>query len=125
MRKPANQEVVNTLFEIIARYFKSICPDNYDDDMNIFTLIERASNLCETCQDTTSIERREILAVMPEMQDSIRAMLILAGLRYSVLRPVFSRTTAIGSLMRKKLVPVTEPILEQFANLRQIYPSNR
>lgn len=125
LRKPANQEVVNTLFEIIARYFESICPDNYDDDMNIFTLIERASNLCETCQDTTSIERREILSVMPEMQDSIRAMLILAGLRYSVLRPVFSRTTAIGSLMRKKLVPVTEPILEQFATLRQIYPSNR
>jgi len=118
LRKPSNQEVVNSLFDAIAHYFESIRPDNYDDDMNIITLVERASNGCETCLDTTSVERREILAVMPEMQDSVKAMLILSGLGYPVLRPIFSRTTAIGSLMRKKLAPVTEPILEQFSILR-------
>jgi len=112
LRKPSNQEVVNILFDAIARYFESIRPDNDDDDMNILTLVERASN------DTTSVEQREILAVMPEMQDSVKAMLILSGLGYSVLRPIFSRTTAIGSLMRKKLAPVTEPIFEQFSILR-------
>ncbi|HAI69673.1 MAG TPA: sulfur reduction protein DsrS [Gammaproteobacteria bacterium] len=119
LRKPSNQEVVNTLFEVIAGYFESIRPDDYDDDMNILSLIERASNLCETCEDTTSVERREVLAVLPEMQDAIKAMLILSGLGYSVLRPIFSRTTAIGSLMRKKLAPLTGPILEQFAVLQQ------
>ena len=118
LRKPSNQDVVNTLFEIIAHHFESIRPDDYDDDMNILTLIERASSFCETCLDRTSVERREVLAVMPELQDSVKAMLILSGLGYSVLRPVFSRTTAIGSLMRKKLAPVTEPILEQLAILR-------
>jgi hypothetical protein len=118
LRKPANQEVVNTLFEVIARYFESIRPLNYDDDTNILTLIERANHYCETCQDTTSIERRKVLAAMPEMRDTVRAMLILSGLGYSVLRPIFSRTDAIGSLMRKKLAPVTGPILEQFAILR-------
>jgi hypothetical protein len=119
LRKPSNQEVVNTLFEVIAGYFESIRPDDYDDDMNILSLIERASNLCETCEDTTSVERREVLAVLPEMQDAVKAMLILSGLGYSVLRPIFSRTTAIGSLMRKKLSPLTGPILEQFAVLQQ------
>ncbi|OAD22021.1 protein involved in sulfur oxidation dsrS [Candidatus Thiomargarita nelsonii] len=119
LRKPSNQDVVNTLFDVIAHYFESIRPDNYDDDMNIITLVERASNCCETCLDTTSVERREILATMPEMQDSVKAMLILSGLGYSVLKPIFSRTTAIGSLMRKKLAPVTEPILEQLTILRQ------
>jgi hypothetical protein len=118
LRKPANQEVVNTLFDVIARYFKNIRPANYDDEMNILSLIERASNLCQTCQDTQSIERREVLAVMPELEESIKAQLILSGLQYSILRPIFSRTDAIGSLMRKKLAPVTGPILEQFAILR-------
>ena len=56
---------------------------------------------------------------MPKMQYFVRAMLILSGLRYSVLRPIFSRTTAISSLMRKKLAPVTKPILEQFAILQR------
>jgi hypothetical protein len=33
----------------------------------------------------------------------------------AIVNPVFSRTDAIGSLMRKKLQPVTGPILEQLA----------
>lgn len=119
LRKPANQDVVNTLFAIIADYFSHIRPKDYDDDMNIFTLIERATHLCDTCLDSSSVEQRAVLTKMPEMQDSIRAMLILSGLISSVLRPIFSRTTVIGSLMRKKLVPITTPIFEQFAILRQ------
>ncbi|EDN68349.1 protein involved in sulfur oxidation dsrS [Beggiatoa sp. PS] len=119
LRKPANQEVVNTLFDVIARYFASIRPANYDDEMNILSLIERANNQCQTCQDTQSIERREVLAVMPELEESMKAMLVLSGLQYSILRPIFSRTDAIGSFMRKKLAPVTDPILEQLAILRR------
>jgi len=36
-----------------------------------------------------------------------------------VLDPVFSRTDAIGTVMRKKLKPVTEPMHEQIEVLRQ------
>ncbi len=118
LRKPSNQEIVSVLFGLIAKYFENIRPDDYDEEMNIISLIERASNRCETCLDTSSVERREVLELMPEMQASIKAMLILSGLGYSVLQPIFSRTTAIGSLMRKKLAPVTGAILEQFAVLR-------
>lgn len=122
LSRPANQEVVNLLFEIIAKYFERIRPLTYDDEMNLITLIERASFSCDHCLDQSSVERREIISVMPEMQEAIRAMLILSGLRYSVLRPVFSRTTALGTLMRKKLAPVVEPILEQFALLQDSQP---
>jgi hypothetical protein len=104
LAKPANQDIVNLLFDIIAEYFKSICPDDYNDEMNISILIEQANNF-------DSIEIQQVLAIMPTLNDSIRAMLILAGLRYSIVRPIFSRTTAIGSLMRKKLAPVLEPVL--------------
>jgi len=118
LHKPSNQEVVSVLFGLIAKYFENIRPNDYDNEMNILSLIERASNRCETCLDSSSVERRAVLEVMPEMQESIKAMLILSGLGYSVLEPIFSRTTAIGSLMRKKLAPVTKPILEQFTVLR-------
>jgi hypothetical protein len=40
-------------------------------------------------------------------------MLILALLGEAVLNPVFSRTDAIGTVMRKKLRPVSVPIQEQ------------
>jgi len=118
LQKPANQDIVNAIFEVMARYFVSVRPIHYDnDDMNILSLMERASESCATCQDTASRERREILNIIPEMAPTIKAMLVLSGLQYSILRPIFSRTDAIGSLMRKKLLPVTGPILEQLAIL--------
>jgi hypothetical protein len=109
--KPANQDIVNLLFDVIALYFKSICPNEYNDEMDISILIEQANNI-------ESIEIQQVLSIMPNLSDSIQAMLILAGLRYSILSPIFSHTTAIGSLMRKKLAPVLEPLFEQIVILR-------
>ena len=37
--------------------------------------------------------------------DALRAMRILSGAGYGIVRPVFRKTTAIGSLMRRKLEP--------------------
>jgi hypothetical protein len=111
LRKPANQDIVNLVFDVIALYFKSICPNEYNDEMDISILIEQANNI-------ESIEIQQVLSIMPNLSDSIQAMLILAGLRYSILSPIFSHTTAIGSLMRKKLAPVLEPLFEQIVILR-------
>ena len=47
----------------------------------------------------------------------VRAMRILSGLSYGVLRPVLRDSTAIGSLMRRKLEPVLGPILGELALL--------
>jgi hypothetical protein len=55
---------------------------------------------------------------LPEDDRYVRAMLFLAMLGEPVLDPVFSRTDAIGTVMRKKLKPVTEPINEQIRILR-------
>lgn len=118
LRKPANQEVVNILFEVIANYFAPIRPQFYDDEMSISSLLERTQHGCATGLSRTAVEQREILALLPELRKTIQAMLILSGLGYSVLRPIFSHTTAIGSLMRKKLAPVINPLLEQIAILQ-------
>ena len=45
-------------------------------------------------------------------------MIVLACLSVKLVNPIFARTDAIGTVMRKKLKPVTEPIHEQIAVLR-------
>jgi len=118
LRKPATQEVVNLLFDIIAHYFRAIRPPDYAADMTIITLINRAQSVCMHCEDRHSRQRRQILVQAPQLEEMLSAMFILSGLNYSILRPIFSRTTAVGSLMRKKLAPVSEPIMQQFAVLK-------
>ena len=63
-------------------------------------------------------ELQELIDAWPDGRRYIRAMLILALLGEKVLNPIFSRTDAIGTVMRKKLKPVTEPIHEQIVVLR-------
>jgi len=55
---------------------------------------------------------------VPELAEEIRAMVALAGMGAEVATPVLALTTASGTLMRKKLEPVINPILQLFAALR-------
>ncbi|MEK7989688.1 MAG: hypothetical protein VSS52_001670 [Thiotrichaceae bacterium] len=114
LTKPANQDVVNILFDVVAAHFTAVCKADYDDEMDINSLIEKANECCQQPPETLQM----VLNILPQEQASIQALLILSGLRYSVLRPIFSTTTAIGTLMRKKLAPVTDILLQQITVLR-------
>ncbi|WP_353571851.1 hypothetical protein [Candidatus Albibeggiatoa sp. nov. BB20] len=114
LKKPANQDVVNILFDVVAAHFTAICKADYDNEMDINGLIEKADECCQQPPETLQL----VLEQMPKQCPTIQALLILSGLRYSVLRPIFSTTTAIGTLMRKKLAPVTDVLLQQIAVLR-------
>ena len=59
---------------------------------------------------TSAINR--LLKTVPELDQEIRAMLALSCLDVDIATPIMSQTTASGSLMRKKLEPVTLPILQ-------------
>ncbi len=52
------------------------------------------------------------LQVDPCRQPALLSLHCLSGLGYGVVRPVFCKTTAIGSLMRRKLEPVLQPLDE-------------
>ncbi len=54
----------------------------------------------------------------PEWKAEIEAMRVLALVNESSATPVLSQTTATGTLLRRKLEPVTKPILARFAVLR-------
>ena len=66
----------------------------------------------------TAGQLAELLQAVPEARSRVRAMLILAMVNEPVVNPVFSRTDAIGTVMRKKLRPVSGPIQLQIDLLK-------
>lgn len=116
--KPPNQEVVNTLVDTIAAYFAAVRPDL--PEAEIETLVEDARGLIA---DPTSPGLRApqqlqaVLDAAPSTAASLQAILCLSRLGYAIVRPVFSRSDAIGSLMRRKLEPVVLPLQTQLETL--------
>ncbi len=118
MKKPANQDVVNALFDTVADYFAPVRPKK-ESDAELDQVAREADVLCGggdadlPCPDAL----KSVVVEFPELKPDLRAMLVLSRLGYGVVRPIFCRTTAIGSLMRRKLEPLTTPILQQMAVL--------
>jgi len=125
LKKPANQEAVCALFNAVGNYFNpdfEINAQSYDEmqsnamaEQDILVLVEEAKK--KTISDDQELNK--LLKALPALKSDIESMLCLASITDAIATPVFARTDAIGSVMRKKLVPVTEPLFAQFAILRQ------
>lgn len=118
MQKPTNQDVVVELLKSIQRYFSPVCP-NGDPSADMQTIISDAEALLDVpavCATTGAVQ--ELLAAIPESRDDIKAMMALSWVGEPLVNPIFARTDAIGSVMRKKIEPVTTPISQLFAQLR-------
>jgi len=59
-----------------------------------------------------------ILRGWPQLQSQLYATLVLSEVGERLVAPIFARTDAIGSVMRRRLEPVTGPLLQQIAILR-------
>jgi len=117
MKKPVNQDVVVELLNSIQNYFRSVCP-NGDPGADIKTIISDAEALLHVppvCETTTAVQ--DVLKSVPEYGDDVKAMMTLAWIGEPLVNPIFSRSDAIGSVMRKKLEPVMIPIQQQLAQL--------
>jgi hypothetical protein len=116
--KPNNQDVVVALLKSIQSYFVTVCP-NSDAGADIETILSDADALLDipaVCPTTEAVQN--VLAAVPECRDDLRAMLTLAWVGEPLVNPIFARTDAIGSVMRKKIEPVTRPLVQQIAQLR-------
>jgi hypothetical protein len=60
----------------------------------------------------------ELLARAPGMEREVHAMLVLSMVDEPLVNPIFSRTDAIGTVMRRKLRPVSEPLQQCIDRLR-------
>jgi len=115
LAKPPTQDVVLATLDLVRGYFSPLRPEG-DPDLPIKDLLRDA-------QDYTSPEHapdsvRACCEVASNLRAEIAAMRLLSGLGYGVLRPLLRDSTAIGSLMRRKLEPVTAPLLAQIQVLQ-------
>jgi hypothetical protein len=110
--KPSNQEVVNLALLAVAAYFGAARREG-PVDATIEALIAEAADWLQH-----DAEARALRAVPGVEDDLLAALRVLSGLGYGVVRPVFRDSTAIGSLMRRKLQPVLTPVLEHLGLLR-------
>ena len=118
MKKPTNQDVVVEFLKSVQRYFAGVCP-NSDPSADMPTIVDDAEVLLDVpavCATTTAVQ--EVLAAAPECRDDVRAMLALSWVGEALVNPIFARTDAIGSVMRRKIEPVTTLVQQQFDQLR-------
>ncbi len=118
LKKPSNQDVMVELMHALEKHAAGLLLDEYKNS-DIEAIVHEVDMLTGAeAVDAIPGELQALIDAWPEGGYCIRAMLILALLGEKVLNPIFSRTDAIGTVMRKKLKPVTEPIQEQIAVLR-------
>lgn len=108
MEKPVNQEVVTLLLEVLRDYFRSLRPQG-EVDLDFDALVNEAR------QETPPL--RACIEVVPAWEAELRDLYLLSGVGYGILRPIFSKSDAVGSLMRSKLRPVFEPLKQRIASL--------
>lgn len=115
IKKPSNQDVVISLFNTINDYFKSIRPNDVEyQDIDI--LFSDANKYLDVSGMQVE-ELKQTIKIAPESLEIIKPILVLSMLGESLLSPVFSRTDAIGSLMRKKIHHITSPLLKEISGL--------
>jgi hypothetical protein len=121
MKKPSNQDVMVELMHALAAYSAALplAHERYTDVDDITRVAGEMMN--DGCKQDLRPHHAldELVAALPEDRPFIRAMLVLAMLDEPVLNPVFSRSDAIGSVMRKKLGPITGPVQEQINILKE------
>lgn len=116
MRKPNNQDVVVALFEALQAYFNDVaCPGGRLQDIEAIT--QQADSRCRDCA-AQDAQLAELLTQLSALTPALRAVLMLSAVGERLLAPVFARTDAIGTVMRRKLEHITQPLLAEIAVLR-------
>jgi hypothetical protein len=117
LNKPADQDVVVEFLRAVQSYFAPACPRGEAPADMQSNLAASEALLRDPAASAVGGAAREVLRVLPDYRHEVRALLVLARVRESLVNPIFSRTDAIGSVMRKKIEPITQPIREQIARL--------
>jgi len=116
LKKITDQDVVVALLNSFDKYFVSFHPDFELKSSTFSEIIERVNSLIESKTDNLL---QDLLSKVPQLEPQIRAMLALACVGEKLVDPIFAQTDAVGSVMRKRLLPLTEPLLECLHTLRQ------
>jgi hypothetical protein len=114
LKKPVDQEVVISLFIAISQHF-TLPLDTLSKDCrgtrSYEIALEHSDNICK------APDNEELKAVINALDDKhlplIHAMIVLAQMGEHTLIPIFSGNESIGTVMRRRLSPLTTPLLEK------------
>ena len=112
LRKPRDQDVTVILFDVVGGYFggvRHLMPESQD----VADLERAADALVESRAGALAA----VLEAAPELAPQAAAVLLMSRVGEPLLRPIFARTDAIGTVMRRKLEPLTGPIDRRMACL--------
>lgn len=108
LRKPNDQDVAVELFNSIG--------DTFNSELALPRHWRSIEELIECVEKTIQAERfSSIIRQWPSAYAYIYAILYLAMLSETLLDPIFGVTDSIGSVMRKRIKHLTDPILEQLS----------
>ncbi len=112
LRHPLDKYTVAQLLDLIGNYFS---PARLADAApDIGSAIARAEAAAEAGDGEVGL----LLAAAPSLRPEIIAMLVLAQCAEALATPILAQTSATGTLLRRKLEPVVEPLLAQIAVLQ-------
>lgn len=119
IEKIADQEVMVSLLKAIQNDFRKSWPRGFEAaggdypesiDQKVTELLSDPSGCAEL---------QQLISGVPQLQTPLSAMLKLSLVGEPLVNPIFSQTDAVGSVMRKRLRPVTDWLLENVAALKQ------
>ena len=114
LEKPANQDIVNYTLDVVVGFFSAAAAETRLD----YTIRELVDEAVAWTENSSDEWVQSILAEYPQLNPQLQALRVLSGAGYNIVRPVFSKSTAIGSLMRRQLEPVFTPLKQQLEYLQ-------
>jgi len=115
LRFPADKDVVLVLLDALDFYFSALRAQHPCSGETVETIMANVETFLSTQAPSSAVN--QLLQDVPELNQEIRAMLTLSCIDVDIATPIMSQTTASGTLMRKKLEPVSLPILQLIAVL--------
>ncbi len=119
LRKPGTQEAAICLMNAVGRFFRgamSLDEPPRDMDAAVASAHQQIRDALQPAPDDRPLAT--MVHSLSSLQQEIIALLALAQVSESLLDPIFSHTTAVGTVMNKKMEPLVSSILKQYAVLR-------
>ena len=114
LEKPTDQDVVISLFRAIQKRFNLPFPE--PRGVTIEKALARATRYCQGVDTPAAL--KTVLTTLPtEQQVYLQPMLVLAQLGEDSLNVIFGGSDAVGSVMRKHLEPLIQPMMRAVRGL--------
>jgi len=116
LHKPVNPDVVVSLFIAVNTFFQ-LPWSEFRGVREMSDALNRANDYCSVSMPSKTdipTELSKVLALLDSQErELLEASLVLSQLGEDTLIPIFSGNDSVGSVMRRRLLPVTTPILER------------